>query len=278
MKDLLKILKEKPALYEPSPRNMWDNPHISKQMLAAHLDEGFDSATRKMGFVKESVGWIACTLPPARYKRLLDLGCGPGIYAELFCRNGYEVTGVDISERSIRFARESARQKNLAIEYCRKDYTASGLGGSYDLITLIYCDFGVLARDTRVKLLARIYESLLPHGALLFDVFKPVKYKGMKEARDWEAEENGFWHEKPYLLLHSFWRYDEDNTFLNQYVVGTEDGTDYYNIWEHTFTFEELDQDLRKAGFGRIQFYGNVAGKRCEDTDDTICVLAMKGL
>ena len=182
MKDLLKILKEKPALYEPSPRNMWDNPHISKQMLAAHLDEGFDSATRKMGFVKESVGWIACTLPPARYKRLLDLGCGPGIYAELFCRNGYEVTGVDISERSIRFARESARQKNLAIEYCRKDYTASGLGGSYDLITLIYCDFGVLARDTRVKLLARIYESLLPHGALLFDVFKPVKYKGMKEA------------------------------------------------------------------------------------------------
>lgn len=56
MKDLLKILKEKPALYEPSPRNMWDDPHISKQMLAAHLDEGFDSATRKMGFVKESVG------------------------------------------------------------------------------------------------------------------------------------------------------------------------------------------------------------------------------
>ena len=95
MKDLLKILKEKPALYEPSPRNMWDDPHISKQMLAAHLDEGFDSATRKMGFVKESVGWIACTLPPARYKRLLDLGCGPGIYAELFCRNGYEVTGVE---------------------------------------------------------------------------------------------------------------------------------------------------------------------------------------
>ena len=46
----------------------------------------------------------------------------------------------------------------------------------------------------------------------------------------------------------------------------------------NTFTFEELEQDLRKAGFGRIQFYGNVAGKRCEDTDDTICVLAMKGL
>ena len=53
-----------------------DNPHISKQMLAAYLDEGFDSATRKMGFVKESVGWIACTLPPARYKRLLDLAAG----------------------------------------------------------------------------------------------------------------------------------------------------------------------------------------------------------
>ncbi|MCD8169151.1 class I SAM-dependent methyltransferase [Clostridiales bacterium TF09-2AC] len=276
MKNLLKMLKEKPVLYEASPVNMWDDPHISKQMLAAHLDEGFDSATRKMDFVRESAGWIASLLPPERYRRLLDLGCGPGIYAELFCHKGYEVTGVDISRRSIGFARESAGQKGLAIQYCRKDYTASGLGGCYDLITLIYCDFGVLARDTRMTLLARIYDSLAPEGALLFDVFKPVRYSGMEETRDWKVEENGFWHEKQYLLLHSFWRYDEDNTFLNQYVVGMEDGTAYYNIWEHTFTFEELERDLRKAGFGRIQFYGNVAGKKCEDADDTICVLAMK--
>ena len=82
------MLKEKPALYEASPVNMWDDPHISKQMLAAHLDEGFDSATRKMDFVRESAGWIASLLPPERYRRLLDLGCGPGIYAELFCHKG----------------------------------------------------------------------------------------------------------------------------------------------------------------------------------------------
>ena len=76
-------------------------------------------------------------------KRLLDLGAGPESTLDIAAM-GIRVTGVDIRAFH-QVARESARQKNLAIEYCRKD-AASGLGGNYDLITLIYCDFGVLAR------------------------------------------------------------------------------------------------------------------------------------
>lgn len=67
---------------------MWEDEYISKNMLKAHLDENYDSATRKLEFVRRSVDWISETLPPSDYPALLDLGCGPGIYGEFFSKKG----------------------------------------------------------------------------------------------------------------------------------------------------------------------------------------------
>ncbi|MGE5494383.1 MAG: methyltransferase domain-containing protein [Burkholderiales bacterium] len=41
---------------------------------------------------------MAKTAHPVKRPRLLDLGCGPGIYAELFAKKGFCVTGVDFSQ------------------------------------------------------------------------------------------------------------------------------------------------------------------------------------
>ena len=88
MKDILKQLNTRPKLFEQSTASIWDDPHISKGMLKAHLNENQESATRKLDFVKKSVAWINTVLPNHHYNNLLDLGCGPGIYAELFYQYG----------------------------------------------------------------------------------------------------------------------------------------------------------------------------------------------
>lgn len=98
MKDILKQLNTRPKLFEQSTASIWDDPHISKGMLKAHLNENQESATRKLDFVKKSVAWINTVLPNHHYNNLLDLGCGPGIYAELFYQYGYQVTGIDLSK------------------------------------------------------------------------------------------------------------------------------------------------------------------------------------
>ena len=46
----------------------------------------------------------------------------------------------------------------------------------YHLITMIFCDFGVLSNEARKKLTLDVYNSLLPSGIFLFDVFTPLKY------------------------------------------------------------------------------------------------------
>lgn len=277
MLEKMKELNKKPMLYQISGEGIWNHPHISKQMLKAHLNPNLESATRKMSFVENSVKWITETLPPGQYLRLLDLGCGPGIYAELFTAAGYQVDGIDLSENSVEYARASAQQKGLSINYQTGNYIQAPLPQQVDLITMIYCDFGVLLPADRRQLLKKIRAALAPGGFFLFDVFTPRQYDNRPEFKNWLWENEGFWRDSPYLLLQAMYRYDESNTFLDQYIVIEETQTTNYHLWEHTFTIEELQADLAQAGFGDIEFYGDVTGKAYGADSNTICAVARRG-
>lgn len=49
--------------------------------------------------------------------RLLDIGCGGGLLSEPMSRLGFEVTGVDASERNIATAATHAAEQGLSIDY-----------------------------------------------------------------------------------------------------------------------------------------------------------------
>ena len=51
-------------------------------MLQAHLEPEWEATSRKHDFIHESVKWICEISSPVRFPKLLDLGCGPGLYAE----------------------------------------------------------------------------------------------------------------------------------------------------------------------------------------------------
>lgn len=276
---MLQSIKEfidKPPLFQKNDAKFWDDPYISQNMLEAHLNPQLEAATRKLDFVQQSVNWITNVLPPNQFKKLIDLGCGAGIYTELFYSKGYQVTGFDLSRNSIQYAKQSAETKQLKIRYLNGDYIQTQIKDNYDLVTMIYCDFGVLSCSERKILLQKIYELLLPNGCFLFDVFTPVKYKDRKEFKIWSYEEKGFWRNEPYLLLHSLYRYDYDNSFLEQYIIAEEDQATCYNIWEHAFLLDELKDDLQNAGFKTLQFYEDVAGSPYKSDSETLCVLAQK--
>jgi len=269
-------MMNKPVLYEKGTMELWTDEHISKRMLKAHLNPNIDGATRKHTTVREIVKWISAVAPVEKHPNLLDLGCGPGIYAEEFHKNGYNVTGLDFSQRSISYAKNSANEKNLPITYYQRNYLLMDFKEKFDLITLIYCDFGVLSTEDRANLLKKIYIALKPDGLLIFDVFTPHQYTGIEECKNWEYAENGFFSAEPYLCLNSLYRYDEQNTFCRQHIIMTQQNVKYINVWEHTFTKDELMQDLSSAGFTVESFYGNIDGANYSDTGKGICVIAKK--
>mgnify|MGYP000523754114 CR=1 FL=1 len=52
--DLHDLMKP-PALYERTDAAFWDDEHISRGMLAAHLDPEFEGASRSFAFMDRSV-------------------------------------------------------------------------------------------------------------------------------------------------------------------------------------------------------------------------------
>ncbi len=81
-KKIMKYLKGIPVEYTPSSKKFWDDEHISKFMLEAHINSDTESASRNHRFIEKSVEWISSLIPDMKGKKILDLGCGPGIYAE----------------------------------------------------------------------------------------------------------------------------------------------------------------------------------------------------
>lgn len=261
----------KPKLYAPSTGKFWDDEHISKGMLEAHLNPKWDATTRKPVFLDKSVDWIASIAQPTQFQQLLDLGCGPGIYAERFRKAGYSVTGIDYSKRSIEYAKEQTLLNKSNIEYHYQNYLTIDYVEQFDVITLIYCDYAVLSITDRLTLLRKVYQALKPNGKFIFDVFTPLMRRN--ETCSWEYyEEGGFFSEKPHILLESVYQYDdEDNTELVQSIVITEDTVNCYNIWDHFFTKEALISEIQPIGFNSFEFYGDIAGKEFSDTEETIC-------
>ena len=272
----LKAMMKKPALYEKGTMALWTDEHISKGMLEAHLNPDWDAATRKHATVRENVDWICSVAPAETHRDLLDLGCGPGIYTEEFHIAGYRVSGVDFSERSVNYARNSAQEKNLPIMYYQQDYLTLDFAEQFDLITLINYDFGVLSTEDRAGLLKKIYAALKPNGLLIFDVFTPHQYVSREESKSWEHAENGFFSDEPHICLHSLYRYDEKNTFCRQHIIITAQEVRHINIWEHTFTKDELSLNLNAAGLSVRAVYGSMTGADYCGNENEMCVVAQK--
>lgn len=273
-KQLLDYMKNKPEEYEADSEMLWNDEHISKGMLEAHLNPDIDSASRKHEFISESVKWISSLCGTKGTTKLLDLGCGPGIYAEKFYDMGFEVTGIDFSNNSIEFAKKSAVLKQKMIEYECMNYLDIDYENKFDIVTLIYCDFGVLKPTDRELLLLKIRRALKPGGKLILDGFTKNNYNNFVESQKILYEDNGYWSMTPYICIERTFLYNEASLFLEQYIVLTETTCKCYNNWNCTFDKETLHNLLGKAGFIEFQFYSDVAGKEFSDRSETICIVA----
>jgi SAM-dependent methyltransferase len=240
-------LAEKPPLFEPSPERLWDDPYIAQQMLKAHLNPNIDSASRKPDKITDTVAWICKTAELTAGKRLLDLGCGPGLYAKQFAERGLVVTGVDISENSLRYAREH----DPASTYIQLNYLDLNESEAYDTAVLIYGDICTLTDTQRDQVLQNVYRALRPGGYFIFDVMTTTQLSLQRRRNEWTLETGaGFWKPAPHLVLYRTWEYDGYDIGLDQYLVLEDNGSvSEYRIWSHYYTQQTICKVLEAQGF-----------------------------
>ncbi|MEN8250653.1 MAG: class I SAM-dependent methyltransferase [Bacteroidota bacterium] len=251
---------EKPKIHEKGTSFMWTDEHISKQLLDIHLNPDLDLASRKMSTISSTVDWILESQKENGVLNILDLGCGPGLYAEIFAHKGHNVTGVDISRNSIDYAKKSAIDKGLEIKYINANYLDLDLEeGKYDLVMMIYTDLGVLIPEQRNVLLKMVYRVLRQGGRLIFDVLSDKDIKQKVTPKDWEVCKSGFWKDGPYLALSESFLYNEQKVILYQHtIIDSGKIIKTYRFWTHFFNFEDLKQILGRHGFDSVTFRNDI--------------------
>lgn len=267
----------KPPLFEPGEPQFWDDPHISKSMLKAHLDQAHDGASRKIAEIEKTICHLTDSGILKTGNKVLDLGCGPGLYSSRLCQEGIEVTGIDISERSVEYARSQAEKAGLDIDYICADFFDIDYEGIFDAVLQVYGEICTFSDEKRDLLLSLIYRALKDEGIFIFDVStRELRLReGLKNR--WYVSEEHFWQPGRYLVLEEGFDYPENDTWLNQYIVMDEDGVvKTYRLWLHDYSLETISRVLEQNGFKIEKAWNNLSGESYREGGDWIATAARK--
>ena len=275
--DKLIRLQQKPAPFTPGEPLFWNDPHIAKQMLSAHLSQSTDSASRKSETIEASVRWLLSYLDLKIGQTILDLGCGPGLYASRLTQHGLSVTGVDYSQNSIDYANKSARDQGLEITYRYQDYLTLTDTREYDLVLLIYGDYCPLNPEQRSQLLQNVKRALKPGGYFVLDVSTREVRRKLGQKNGWYVVESGFWKPGPHLVLDQGFDYPDQSLYLDQSIVITAGGElSVYRNWFQDFDQASISSEILRAGLRVESLWNDLQGTPFSERSDWIGVVAQK--
>lgn len=276
---MLSIMDRIRELERPAPfaagAELWNDPHISGEMLKAHLAPDTDAASYR----PETIAAICRHLPDAMGLKngasIADLGCGPGLYARELCGQGFAVTGIDRSEGSIRYARDLNAGRKAA--FVNASYLLPFGEDRFDAAVLISEDYGVMSPEDRRTFLGNVRDALKPGGYFALDVHSLCGFSRLQKSAApwWEAAESGFWRPHPYIALSKTCFYPELAVSCNLHAVLDGEFT-VYRIWQTYYSAESIAAELNAGGFEIRAVWGNLKGDPLTDDPQVLGVLCQK--
>lgn len=108
-------------------------------------------------------------LDPAAGSQMLDLACGKGRYSRHLASKGYEVTGLDLSEQSIEFAKQFEHER---LRFFTHDMRKPFREDAFDYIFNFFTSFGYFEREADdLQTLQNVAHGLRPGGTFVLDFF-----------------------------------------------------------------------------------------------------------
>ena len=240
-----------PDIWHGAYKLPWHDPEFSQRMLAEHLAQTHDMASRRTTWIDQQVAWIHTTLLNERPARILDLGCGPGFYATRLTACGHRCRGIDIGPASIAYAQQH-NPDPARCEFVQGDIRQAAFGGPYDLAMILFGEFNVFAPDEIRTILRHAHAALAPAGLLICELQTPaaVEGTGRGPASDTHSE-SGLFSPRPH-------RWQTENRWLPEQRVAvqtftiTEDGTAAPRVYRSTsqaWPDNDLKDLFHEAGF-----------------------------
>ena len=269
-----------PPLWQGGGNLPWNDPDFSARMLREHLDESHGAASRQADERAAQLDWFWERLALRPGCRVLDLTCGPGLYAVPLARRGAAVTGVDFGPASIAHARQLAEEEGLSdrclfVEADVRDYEPEP--EAYDAALFLYGQLAVFPREDATALLRKAAGALRPGGRLVVELLDPARVD-KKDSSWWYTDDTGLWGERPFLHLgERRWNAAEQTSVERFYILHLESGAmDEIVLCDQTYEAEEMAGMMRAAGFSEVESFAAWAGLPLYDAAEWIVYIAQR--
>lgn len=265
-----------PAPWAEGERIPWDDPVFSRRILQEHLAQEHDAASRRKAKIKKQVDWLHRQVLGGQPTHILDLGCGPGLYAAPFTKLGHRYSGIDFSPACIEYALETAPANSA---YRLGDIRTVEYGSGYGAVLYIFGALNIVRTADVQSILQKIHAALAPGGQVIIEAstLDAVDQIGNQPAM-WYTAEAGLFCDEPHLcLMETFW--DEDSTTATErfYIVESASGRVTHHAASTVgYSDEQLTALLAQAGFENICFYPSLTGKEEAESQEMVVVIARK--
>ncbi len=224
--------------------------------LAKYYDIAFDR-----DLTPETDFFVRCfnEYPPFKVKKIIEAGCGSGLYLVSFAKRGYHITGYDISANMVVCARERAQKAGLAdkAEAVQGDMRTMKFNKKYDAAVTPFTSLSYLSSDEDILNHFVSMVSSLRKGAVYvtefgyaYDNIEKERAPGQGWLEEWEMERDG-------IKTKTLWSpdsYDKDKKIRHVTVKMEVDdnGKKLSFVEEHNLRlwfYDDLQRLSRLAGF-----------------------------
>jgi len=184
----------------------------------------------------------------AKSASILDLACGKGRHSVFLNSMGYDVTGIDLSEENIAFAKEFSNQH---LQFETADMRSFKLNKTFDCVLNLFTSFGYFEHiEDNMDVLKRIKEHLNPDGLFVLDYFNAELVRQQQK------------NVQRFSINHENIHFDIQKSIQSDFVVkdiqiNASGSLMRFEERVQLLDAEELENMLQAAGLKSIALYGN---------------------
>lgn len=211
--------------------------------------------------------WLAFSLRhlPKTTNQILELACGTGALAVEFAKNGFDVTGLDLSEEMLTLASDRGIQAETAINWVVGDMLDLTDIGKYQAVTCFSDSLCYMQNAAQVQQVFRgVYELLEEKGLFIFDVHSTYQvdkvfpeYSFHDQTDDFAFLWDSYPGEEPHSIEHflTFFVKKEDEIFQRFDELHQE----------RTYALELYQEMLTDTGF-KVDVFADFTDERPSET------------
>lgn len=241
-------------LWDGQHKIPWNDPVFSARILKEHLSQDHHLASRKQQAIENQCAWIHSRYLSGETASILDLGCGPGLYAELLAGDEHDYIGIDFSPASIEYA-SSKYAHNKWYSFVLGDVVEADFGGLHDLGMMLYGEINVFPPHNTRRILSKAHASLKPGGTFIIEMQRFETVKGVGESPTTKTEADaGLFSDSPYVCLTENTWHEDEGIAQQVFTVQAEDEGDskVYKSTTKAWTEDEMIALLNEVGFSDI--------------------------